>query len=78
MENLKKLVSKILEKQGISHEKLKPKKWEINNLREYLQSVWYRLEITYYNIYSPRFTNKWFIKNKELIEKRSYRIFKLN
>lgn len=47
MENLKKLASMILEKPGIKHEELKPRKGEINELREYLSKVWFKLITTY-------------------------------
>lgn len=47
MENLKKLASKILEKPGIKHENLKPRKWEIKALKEYLPTVWFKLITTF-------------------------------
>lgn len=76
MTNLKKLASKILERQGISHARLKPKKWEISELRKYLPTVWFSLVTTYYTTYNPFTRKATHYNEKQLIDKRSYQIIK--
>lgn len=47
MQKLKYLAQKILKKPLITHKELKPKKWEIEELRTYLPTVWYKLLTTF-------------------------------